>query len=136
MWFNEGGAEYMAQTTTQRLRDSGTLTASTWNPLTDRMESKMNRVKERLAADPGLKISEIPYGPDQNIGYDYGTWAHAYLADMVGSDALLDSFYRNLNDLGWEGSFVQTYGMTSAAFLTAFEEFLDLPIADQLQILP
>ncbi|MCS5683355.1 MAG: hypothetical protein NZ609_12505, partial [Acidimicrobiales bacterium] len=145
VWFNEGGAEFMAQTTAQRLRDSGTLTASTWNSTTrrssasdlaTRMEWKMNKVKERRTANPGLKISEIEYGPDQNIAYDYGTWAHAYLADMVGPDVLLDSFYANLNDLGWEESFVQAYGMTSAAFLTAFEEFLDLPIGDQLQILP
>ena len=145
VWFVEGGAEYMAQITTQRLRDSGTLTASTWNSTTrrssasdlaTRMEWKMNKVKERRTANPGLKISEIEYGPDQNIAYDYGTWAHAYLADMVGPDVLLDSFYANLNDLGWEESFVQAYGMTSAAFLTAFEEFLDLPIGDQLQILP
>ena len=126
----------MAQTATQRLRDSGILTASTWNPLADRMESKMKRVKERLAADPGLKISEIPYGPDQNIGYDYGTWAHAYLANIAGPDALLDSFYANLNDLDWEESFTQTYGMTSAAFVAAFDEFVNLPIAEQLQILP
>ena len=136
MWFNEGGAEFMAQTATQRLRDSGTLTASTWNPLTDRMEEKMNRVKERLSADPGLKISEIPYGPDQMIGYDYGTWAHAYLANIAGQDALLDSFYANLNDLDWEESFTQTYGMSSAAFIAEFDEFVSLPIEEQLLILP
>ena len=136
VWFVEGGAEYMAQITTQRLRDSGTLTASTWNPLADRMEWKINRVKERLAADPGLKISEIPYGPDQSIAYDYGTWALAYLADMVGPDALLDSFYANLNDLGWEESFIRTYGMGSVAFIDEFEEFLELPLTEQLAILP
>jgi len=136
VWFVEGSAEYMAQITTQRLRDSGTLTASTWNPLADRMEWKMNRIKERLAADPGLKISEIPYGPDQGIAYDYGTWAHAYLADMVSPDALLESFYTNLNDLGWEDSFVQTYGTSSVAFINEFDEFLNLPLTQQLAILP
>ncbi|HCW00489.1 MAG TPA: hypothetical protein DGK99_03665, partial [Acidimicrobiaceae bacterium] len=107
-----------------------------WNPLADRMEWKIRRVKERLAADPGLKISEIPYGPDQGIAYDYGTWAHAYLADMVSPDALLESFYTNLNDLGWEESFVQTYGTSSVAFINEFDEFLNLPLTQQLAILP
>ncbi len=96
----------------------------------------MSRDKERLAANPELKISEIPYGPDQNLGYDYGTWAHAYLADIAGPDALLDSFYANLNDLDWEEAFTQTYGMSSAAFIAEFDEFVNLPIAEQLQILP
>ena len=55
---------------------------------------------------------------------------------MVGPDVLLDSFYANLNDLDWEESFTQTYGMSSAAFISEFEEFLDLPLAEQVQILP
>jgi hypothetical protein len=136
MWFIEGGAEFMAQTTSQRLRDSGALTASTWDSFTERMEWKMNSVKDRIAANPGVKISNIGYGPDQSIGYDYGTWAHAYLADIAGQDALLDSFYANLNDLGWEASFANTYGMSSTTFLAVFDEFVDLPIAEQLLILP
>jgi len=136
MWFIEGGAEFMAQTTSQRLRDSGTLTASTWDSLATRMEWKMNSVKEYIAANPGVSGSDIGYGPDQNIGYDYGTWAHAYLANLLGPDALLDSFYANLNDLGWEASFANTYGMSSTAFLAVFDEFVGLPIEEQLSILP
>lgn len=43
MWFVEGGAEFMAQTTTQRLRDAGALTASDWAPLAERMRWKRSR---------------------------------------------------------------------------------------------
>jgi hypothetical protein len=135
-WFVEGGAEFMAQTTSQRLRDSGALAASTWDSLATRMEWKMNSLKEHITANPGVKISDIGYGPDQNIGYDYGAWAHAFLANLLGPDALLDSFYANLNDLGWEASFANTYGMSSTAFLALFDEFVGLPIAEQLLILP
>ena len=49
---------------------------------------------------------------------------------------LLGSFYKNLNDLGWDGVFIQTYGKTSAEFIEEFDTFLELPIADQLRILP
>ena len=55
---------------------------------------------------------------------------------MVGTDALLDSFYADLNGLGWEESFVRTYGMGSVAFIDEFEEFLNLPLTEQLAILP
>tara|TARA_Y100000588_G_C13562948_1_gene631210 strand:+ start:323 stop:472 length:150 start_codon:yes stop_codon:yes gene_type:complete len=49
---------------------------------------------------------------------------------------LLDSFYANLNDFDWEESFIQTYGKSSAAFIAEFDEFVSLPIAEQLKILP
>jgi len=49
---------------------------------------------------------------------------------MVGPDALLDSFYADLDALGWEESFVQTYGMSSTEFIDEFDEFLNLPLAD------
>jgi len=58
---------------------------------------------------------------------------------MVGPDALLESFYANLNDLGWEESFVQTYDMSSVVFIDEFDEFdefLNLPLIQQLAILP
>ncbi len=136
MWWIEGGAEYMARVTSRHLSDVGTLTASTWTPLADQMTWDMNNdVKPWIAANEGASASTIPYGPNQHIGYSYGTWAHAWLADRFGPDLLLDSFYPNLNDLGWEGSFVNTYGMSSTDFLADFDAFADLPISEQLLIL-
>ena len=135
MWWSEGGAEYMAQVVSQRLREDGTLTASSWNPYIDRMTWKMEEVREWMADNGGASASTVGYGPDQGVGYEYGTWAHAWLADRFGADVLLDSFYANLNDLGWEGSFVNAYGMTSADFLAEFDAFVNLPIAEQVKIL-
>lgn len=135
MWWVEGGAEYMAQTTTQRLCDTGVLTASTWHPLAQRMQWKLDEVKRWINANPGLKVSEIPYGEEQNTGYSYGAWAHAYLSKKAGSMALLETFYPNLNDLGWEGSFTHTYGMTTEDFIAEFDQFLSLSIDKQLEVL-
>ena len=84
---------------------------------------------------PGRSASIVVYGPDQNTGYSYGTWAHAYLADRFGTDVLLNSLYADLNDLGWEGSFVNAYAMSSVDFLAEFDALIDLPIAEQLAIL-
>ena len=49
---------------------------------------------------------------------------------------MLGSFYKNLDDLSWEGAFTQAYGKTSSQFIAEFDKFMELPIADQLQILP
>ena len=62
MWFVEGGAEFMAQTTTQRLRDAGALTASDWAPLPERMRWKMEAMQKWLVDNPGSKLSEVGYG--------------------------------------------------------------------------
>ena len=74
--------------------------------------------------------------PDQNVGYHYGAWAHAYLSYGASTDVLPGSFYKNLTDLDWEGASPQTYGKTSAQFIAEFDEFLQLPIEEQLEILP
>jgi len=126
----------MAQTVTQRLRESGDLTASTWDSLAERMTWKMRDVTDWMTSNPGQKVSEIPFGPNQNIAYSYGTWAHAWLSNEYGADTLLNSFYPTLNDLAWEGSFSNAYEMSSTAFLVEFDKFVDLPLAEQLKILP
>jgi hypothetical protein len=41
-----------------------------------------------------------------------------------------------LNDLGWEGSFVENFGVSSEQMLSDFDEFLELTIEEQLVILP
>ncbi|GIT00063.1 MAG: hypothetical protein CM1200mP26_17750 [Acidimicrobiales bacterium] len=135
-WFGEGGAEWMAQITTQRLRESGVLTPSDANPLAERMAYKMRTMLEWKEENPGLKLSEIPPHGMNNVGYDYGTWAHAYLANLVGPDALLEEFYPNLNQLGHDGAFLHTYNMTMEDFIKEFDSFVSLPIEEQLQILP
>ncbi len=136
MWWSEGTAEYMAQVTSQSLRESGAITASDWNPLRDRFQWKMEDVQEWLQSNPGQTANSIEYGPEQNVGYSYGTWAIAYLSDKFGEGLLLGNFYPKLNDLGWEGAFIDTYGMSSSDFIYEFNQFVSLPISEQLLILP
>lgn len=61
---------------------------------------------------------------------------HAYLASKFGHNVLLDTFYLNLEELGWEETFLKTYGMTSDQFYAQFQTFLGLPRSEQLAILP
>jgi hypothetical protein len=91
----------------------------------------MEDMQKWLVDNPGSKLSEVGPGPDQNVGYHYGAWAHAYLPNEASTDVLLGWFYKNLNDLDWEGAFTQTYGKTSAQFIAEFDTFMELPIAAQ-----
>ena len=144
VWFNEGSAEFMAQVTVDRLRSSGALrvaapehpTARGWGLLRDRMAHTMERVQRALRENPSLRFTEIRYGPEQILAYDYGTWAHAWLAAEVGERALLDTFYPKLNAMSWEQAFLETYGLGPGEFEAQFSEFLQLPIEQQLEILP
>ncbi|MDP7411918.1 MAG: hypothetical protein QF538_09155, partial [Acidimicrobiales bacterium] len=84
----------------------------------------------------GASASEIPYGPDQHIAYNYGSWVHAWLADRFEPGALLDSYYPHVNALGFEGAFQNAYEMSTAEFIAEFDQFVLLSIQEQLQILP
>ena len=126
-WWSEGGAEYMAQLLYSRQPGVD------YGYLKERMAWKMD-TRDLLLA--GEHFSDIPYGPRAQIGYDLGTWFIAYLIDQVGEDAYAIDFYDDLNDLDWEASFLTNFGISSQGMLDDFEEFLDAPLEDQLEIIP
>ena len=52
---------------------------------------------------------------------------------MLGcDDLLLEIFYANLEEMGFEDAFVYTYGQSLMDFYAAFDEFLKLPLEEQL----
>ena len=141
VWFVEGGAEYMAQVTTERLRASGALPRDPRFPDRDwsaaeRMRDKLRRAREMRARRPELVLAEVEYGPDADLAYDLGSWAVAWLCHEAGPEALIAGFYPRLEQLGWEAAFVETFGMSSEEFHAEFERFLELPWESQVQLLP
>ncbi len=142
VWFNEGSAEYMAQKTTKKLRKSGTLPelseTGRWPfVFEDKMKGKLREGLKKLKNCPGLRLQDLTYEtPCDGAHYDLGAWEHAYLDHKFGSQALLGTFYPSLNELGWEGAFTKTYGITSEEFYTEFDQFLKLPLNQQMAILP
>ena len=141
VWFMEGSADFMGIMTTKKLRDSGKLPSETrdlgwkWDS-NQEMIKKMEMGLKGLEENPQLRLADIPYGPDKKIAYDLGAWAIAYLCDASGPNVLLDEFYPKLNELGWEGAFVDTFGISSEEFYVVFDKFLALPTHEQLKILP
>ena len=69
--------------------------------------------------------------------YRYGPWGVAYVNNKVNDP---DAFWKTLlplvNELGFEGAFQTTYGITLEQFNKEFTEFLELPIEQQLEIIP
>jgi len=141
VWWVEGGAEFMAQATSERMRASGAIPyeqrelGRPWR-VEERMRIKMEQGLALLAEHPDLSLAEVEYGPQADIAYHLGAWAIAYLCDQGGPDVLLECFYPNLSELGWEGAFQACFGRTSEEFYAEFDAFLQLPLTEQLSILP
>ena len=139
IWMMEGGAEYMANYTLFKLIDNGTLLfEKSFGSLREKMEEKMEEgktVKEDNC--PNSKLNQFTYQTCDQAGYKLGTWGVAYLTNKVNNqNVLLDTFYPNLKELGFEGAFNLAFGYTSEEFYEEFDAFLQLPIEEQLEIIP
>ena len=127
-WWMEGGAEYMSQLLYSQQPGVGS------EYLKERMTWKMDS-KFRLTSDE--KINTIPYGDRGSIAYDLGAWFIAYLIDKTTLETYKTDFFKDLNDLGFEGSFTKHFGNSSTVLLADFHDnFLNQPLSDQLKIIP
>ncbi|MDG2386012.1 MAG: hypothetical protein P8M02_01175 [Flavobacteriaceae bacterium] len=139
IWMIEGGAEYMANYTLFKLINNGTLDFDqSYGSLREKMRNKMNNgkiVKEENC--PTSKLNEFTYQFCTQAGYELGSWGVAYLANKVNNqNILLDTFYPNLKELGFEAAFNLAFGYSSKEFYEEFDAFLELPIEQQLEIIP
>ena len=86
---------------------------------------------------PGASLKDMNYEKLCNGAvYDIGVWAHAYLANKFGPNTLLDTFYPNLEKLGWEGAFEMAYEMSFEDLYKEFKKFLKRSLEEQFTILP
>ena len=130
-WFVEGGATYMAELLYSQQTDVSS------NYLEEVMQWKMQNVNSFLAL--GIRIEDIQFSdgfPNTQYAYELGAWFTAFLIHHVGLETYLVNFHDDLNDLGFEQSFVVNFGESSQQFLDDFHSFLSLPISEQIQILP
>ena len=140
IWMQEGGAEYMANFTLFKLINNGTLIfEKSYGSLSEKMQNKMDNAKRSLDNNcSGRKLEDFKYGDDcSNVGYDLGTWAVAYLIDKINNpNILLETFYPNLAEMDFESAFNLSFGYSTSEFYSEFESFLELPLEEQLKIIP
>ena len=147
-WWNEGSAEWMAYVGMFSALENRKLDLVTTELGIDskfsfekEMSEKMRQGKlnmERNCPGQGIKdlsYSNACYSMGNPVVYELGAWAVAYLHDKKGS-AFSAEFYAQLEELGWEGAFVATFGISSEDFYVEFDEFLKLPLSEQMAILP
>ena len=103
------------------------------------MQNKMDNARRSLENNcSGKKLEDFKYGDDcSNVGYDLGTWAVAYLIDKINKpNILIETFYPNLAEMDFESAFNLSFGYSTSEFYSEFESFLELPIEEQLKIIP
>ena len=130
-WWSEGGANYLSELLYSQQPGVST------NYLKDRMRWKMNVKPDFIAY--GKRLEDLEYGEQNNatrFAYDLGTWFIAYLIYHVGLDVYRVNFYDDLNEYGFEGSFIKNFGKSSEEYLNDFHSFLNMDIENQLEIIP
>ena len=144
VWFNEGGAEYMAHIGFKKSFDEGILSTpikeDTTNPydFKDAMRNKLEYAKiSKREVCPNLDIGDMSYQNDCNgASYDLGTWAHILLESKTATpNILVDKFYPILEENGWEEAFNKTYGISPEEFYVEFNEFINMSTNDQITML-
>ena len=134
----EGSADYLSNYTIRKLINEGKYNKSdNLNiSLREEMRSRMSHLKEMQTNCTNFNLSDLNYG---NVcdPYTFGMWGIAYLLNKVDNqNAYQELMFPLINDLGYYGAFEEIFGISFNTFNEEFLEFLELPIEQQLEIIP
>jgi hypothetical protein len=101
----------------------------------DAMVGKLDAAKASLLRYKNLKLSDAAVYDSELSPYNIGAWAIAYLVHKTSPNALLDTFYPNIAQLGWAKTFKLAFGMSPAEFEKEFMKFMKLTTDEQTPIL-
>ena len=145
IFFSEGTAVYYAEFIQRKLRQNGTPVENAPN-VDNQGRSLRHKMKEFMENDiiphldscPNFNIWDVNYSTRETCSpYRLGAWGVAFLLDKVNDqDAFWKTLWPNINEMGWDGAFEYTFGLTMEEFNQEFLEFLELSIEEQLEIIP
>ncbi len=101
----------------------------------DEMKSKMIQLKDMLVNCPNFNLSDLNYG---NVcdPYTFGMWGIAYILNRAENiDAYQQIMFPLINDLGYYELLKRHLELHSKHSIKSFK-FLELPIEEQLEIIP
>mgnify|MGYP000076401522 CR=1 FL=1 len=131
----EGSANYLSHYLARKLFDY----PNSYLNLRLYMVTQMDNIKRARNEFPNcdnVNLSEINYGDSCDM-YSLGTWGIAYLMDRADNiNAYQEVLFPLINDIGYYAAFEQTFGITFDEFEMEFRTFLELPISQQLEIIP
>tara|TARA_B100001093_G_scaffold165094_1_gene157535 strand:- start:191 stop:1702 length:1512 start_codon:yes stop_codon:yes gene_type:complete len=142
-FFTEGAAVYYAEYIPRKLSNLGV--NIDWWPITNSFDLR-DRMKNYMVEDiipnlvncPDLNTDEINYETlDTCDPYRFGAWGVAFLLDKAeNQDAFWQTFWPRIDEIGYNEAFLETFGISLETFEQEFLEFLELPIEQQLEIIP
>jgi len=142
VFFKEGSAQYYGEYIPRKLNYDGkaNILSAQSSSLRQRMEHYMNGIQSSIIASScnNLSIWDINYDSSSTCNpYYFGLWGTAYLLNKVNDqDAFWKTLWPNVDQMGWDGAFEYTFGISMDEFYEEFWEFLELPIEQQLEIIP
>ena len=137
IWLEEGAAEFLAL----YLADQ-----NGWLSFEERMSEALNGALDLRATIPNLTIADIAADRERVIDYcglchgvlqyETGQWATAWLAHSTSVDEVFHGFFPRAYEHGIDRAFELSFGLSIDEFMARFEDFLRLPRAQQMAILP
>jgi len=134
-WWSEGVAEYMALALYSRQPrvSSRYLREQMGYKLDYHGSGSAPVIREYLRA--GGQLYNYDYSNESQFGTRLGPWFAAYLVSNEGEQKIFD-FYANVEELGFESSFVQNFGKPYRDYVADFDLFIDQPMSKLLKIIP
>ena len=135
--FTEGSANYISEYTVRKLSKLGIYEGSVKSlSMKELMRFQMESILNMLPNCPNFQIEKLNYGNPCDP-YTFGMWATAYLTNKVNNiNVFHEVFWPKIDTLTYVGAFEDTFGLNYDQFNTQFQEFLSLPIEQQLVIVP
>jgi hypothetical protein len=137
IWLEEGAAEFLAL----YLADQ-----KGWMSFQERMTEALHSAHQLRSIVPNLTIADIAIDRDRvsaycglcfgTLQYETGQWATAWLAHKTSIDAVFLDYFPLVYDLGIKDAFKQVFDLSVDEFMVEFESFMNLPLDEQLRILP
>ena len=137
IWLEEGAAEFLAL----YLADQ-----NGWLSFEERMDESLDRALHLRTTVPNLTIADIAADRERVndycglcfgvLQYETGQWATAWLANKTSVDEVFHGFFPRASEKGIDRAFELSFGLSIDEFMVQFEDFLRLPRAQQMAILP
>ena len=70
-----------------------------------------------------------------NLQYEFGHVAFQYLETKSSQEKILFDYWEEYTELGWADAFEKVFEMSVSDFYIEFEEFLNLSVEEQMNIL-
>jgi len=141
-WVEEGVAVYFEQVLSEKMG---------WQSkreLDQRTIGDLRVIKSFTTRFPGISMKDVDTGFQTerlfsycgnlcigNLQYEFGHVAFQYLETKSSQEKILFDYWEEYTELGWADAFEKVFEMSVSDFYIEFEEFLNLSVEEQMNIL-